>query len=83
MVTGHPPFMNEDKILLMDAIVSHPFKWPLNKFPNGVIPSALKNIVESLLDKNVDTRLGCNGIHDIKSHPYFKGIEFVKVFNKK
>lgn len=82
MVTGYPPFMNVDKRLLMENILTQPIKWPTNKFPRG-IPTDLKNIVESLLLKDPDKRLGAEGIHQIKAHAQFKGIDFGKVYHKK
>ena len=35
-----------------------------------------KNLIERLLDPNPKTRLGYNGVHEIKFHPWFKGYKF-------
>ena len=32
-----------------------------------------KDLIEKLLDMNPKTRLGYNGVHEIKFHPWFKG----------
>lgn len=50
----------------------------------------LKNLLESLLQRDVDKRLGCashipvgQGADELKSHPFFTGVDWVQVYQQK
>jgi hypothetical protein len=41
-----------------------------------------KHLIVHLLNRNKSRRLGANGAKEIKSHPFFKGIEWKAVYKK-
>merc|ERR1740129_305906 len=50
----------------------------------------LKNLLESLLQRDVDKRLGCashipvgQGADELKTHPFFAGVDWVQVYQQK
>lgn len=47
--------------------------------------SELKHLLESLLQRDVDKRLGCNGgvAEELKNHPFFLGVDWVQVYQQK
>lgn len=55
------------------------------KFPENInIPENLKDLIEKLLKKNWEERLGKNGdINEIKNHEFFSGFNFDDLLNKK
>lgn len=77
MLVGHPPFQNNNKAILYDEI--------LNRNPH--MPSYLSqkaiDIIMRLLDKNPNERLGCNGVEEIKEHPFFENIRWDQMILKK
>jgi len=45
----------------------------------------LKNLLESLLQRDVDKRLGCvgGGSDELKNHPFFAGVDWVQVYQQR
>lgn len=45
----------------------------------------LKNLLESLLQRDVDKRLGCagQGAPELKNHPFFTGVDWTQVYQQK
>merc|ERR1719362_1157482 len=45
----------------------------------------LKHLLESLLQRDVDKRLGCggHGAEELKTHPFFTGVDWVQVYQQK
>jgi len=45
----------------------------------------LKNLLESLLQRDVDKRLGCagQGAQELKTHPFFTGVDWTQVYQQK
>ncbi|KAH0795684.1 AGC family protein kinase [Histomonas meleagridis] len=77
MITGLPPFFDENANRLYRSILNNPVS-----FPQFVSPEA-KDLIEHLLDKNPATRLGANNDADeIKKHPFFAPLDFDKVLKK-
>ena len=73
MAVGNPPFDHKNKKTLFDMINAGCFK--LNKIED---PDT-RNLVSKLLVLNPETRLGANGIEEIKNHPFFKNTDFNKI----
>jgi len=50
----------------------------------NVFSTEAKHLISSLLDRNPKTRLGCRlrGVSEIKEHPFFKPIDWVKLFRR-
>ena len=70
----------------------HPFKRKGNKIDPEIylrktfipdkVDKAAKDLIEKLFVSNPEKRLGHNSSDEIKNHPFFKGIDFDKVFKK-
>ena len=79
MITGIPPFYCNDKNKMMKNILDKPLRLP--KFAS----SKARSILKMLLAKDPDKRLG-SGRFDakiVKSHPWFEGINWDDVYNRK
>ncbi|RFU32262.1 hypothetical protein B7463_g4088, partial [Scytalidium lignicola] len=79
MLTGLPPFYDEDTNEKRRKILSEPLNFP---GPNFVPPTA-KDLLTKLLNRKPEQRLGANGASEIKSHPFFHGIDWHKLLEKK
>ena len=80
MLCGLPPFYVENLDKMYDLIKNSKVKFP--KRIN--LSEDAKDVILKLLDKNPKKRLGSqNGIEEIKSHPFFKSIDFDLIVQKK
>ncbi|XP_068657473.1 uncharacterized protein [Aristolochia californica] len=77
MLVGYPPFYSEEPMSTCRKIVN----WRTHlKFPEEAKLSAeAKDLISRLLC-NVEQRLGTKGAHEIKVHPWFKGIQWDKLY---
>eukprot|EP00201_Polytomella_parva_P023273 CAMPEP_0175045356 /NCGR_PEP_ID=MMETSP0052_2-20121109/4366_1 /TAXON_ID=51329 ORGANISM="Polytomella parva, Strain SAG 63-3" /NCGR_SAMPLE_ID=MMETSP0052_2 /ASSEMBLY_ACC=CAM_ASM_000194 /LENGTH=525 /DNA_ID=CAMNT_0016308855 /DNA_START=48 /DNA_END=1625 /DNA_ORIENTATION=+ len=73
MLIGYPPFYSDDPITTCRKIVN----WRMFlKFPPEIqIHPAARDLIERLMC-DVDTRLGTNGVSEIKAHPFFAGLDW-------
>ncbi|XP_031373133.1 serine/threonine-protein kinase 38-like [Punica granatum] len=77
MLLGYPPFFSDDPIMTCRKIVH----WKNHlKFPEDsrLSPEA-KDLICGLLC-NVQNRLGTHGVDEIKAHPWFKDVEWDKLY---
>ncbi|XP_061352908.1 uncharacterized protein LOC133297734 [Gastrolobium bilobum] len=80
MLVGYPPFYSDDPISTCRKIVN----WSTHlKFPEEAKLSAEAKDLLCRLLCNVEQRLGTEGAHEIKAHPWFKGIEWDKLYQMK
>lgn len=70
MLTGLPPFYHEDAGEVRRKILSETL-W----LPDSLPPSA-QDILFKLLERKPEQRLGAKGAFEIKSHPFFDGIDW-------
>ena len=78
MLTGLPPYYDSNRSKLYQNILQEEISLP------SYISKAGKDLLQELLHKNPDQRLGSyNGAYDIKIHPWFKGVSWTKVKDKK
>ncbi|CAI0458325.1 unnamed protein product [Linum tenue] len=80
MLVGYPPFYSDEPMSTCRKIVN----WKTHlKFPEEarLSPDA-KDLICRLLC-NVELRLGTKGAHEIKAHPWFKGVEWEKLYQMK
>ena len=77
MLTGLPPFYDENTNEMYRKILSEPLH-----FPNDM-PQAAKDLLTKLLNRNPDERLGANGSAEIKAHPFFHAIDWRKLLQRK
>ncbi|KAI4318041.1 hypothetical protein L6164_025851 [Bauhinia variegata] len=80
MLVGFPPFYSDEPMATCRKIVN----WRTNlKFPEEAkLSPEAKDLICRLLC-NVDQRLGTRGADEIKAHPWFKGIEWDKLYQMK
>lgn len=72
-LTGDPPFKAKQRNVLQKEILKGKFKLP------NYLSNAARSIIRGLLQQNPAKRLG---IKSIKQHPFFKGINWAKLYNK-
>ena len=79
MLTGLPPFYDENTNEMYRKILSEPLHFPGPE----VVPPAAKDILTKLLDRKPEKRLGANGASEIKAHPFFHSIDWRKLLQRK
>ncbi|WJX84385.1 non-specific serine/threonine protein kinase [Trifolium repens] len=77
MLVGYPPFYSDDPMSTCRKIVN----WKSHlKFPEEArLSPEAKDLISKLLC-NVNQRLGSNGASEIKSHPFFEGVQWEKLY---
>ncbi|XP_059626049.1 uncharacterized protein LOC132269056 isoform X2 [Cornus florida] len=77
MLVGYPPFYSDDPMSTCRKIVN----WRTHlKFPEeATLSPEAKDLISKLLC-NVNERLGSRGADEIKAHPWFKGIDWDKIY---
>eukprot|EP00250_Pteridium_aquilinum_P016323 c23048_g1_i1 orf=345-2033(-) len=77
MLIGYPPFYSDDPMTTCWKIVN----WRSSlKFPQEMkLSPEAKNLMCRLLC-DVDHRLGTRGIDEIKNHPWFRGVQWDKLY---
>ena len=85
---GITPFYNKDKNRMFELIEIGELKFPKKitigetEMPLKISEDAMK-LISKLLEKNPNSRLGKKGLSEIKSHPFFSGINFDSIKAKK
>ncbi|GJJ13083.1 hypothetical protein Clacol_007333 [Clathrus columnatus] len=77
MMTGLPPFYDENVNTMYQRILSDPLQFSTE------IPEDAKSVMTGLLNRDPSRRLGVNGAEEIKRHPFFKSIDWNKLLAKK
>ncbi|KAM0951652.1 putative protein kinase AGC-NDR family [Dioscorea sansibarensis] len=77
MLIGYPPFYSDEPMSTCRKIVN----WRNHlKFPEEAkLSPEAKDLIGRLLC-NVEQRLGTKGAHEIKAHPWFRGIQWDKLY---
>ncbi|WVQ75985.1 hypothetical protein IAR50_005621 [Cryptococcus sp. DSM 104548] len=77
MLTGLPPFYDENTNEMYRKILTDPLRFP------DSVRSEARSLLTGLLNRDPLHRLGVNGAQEIKNHPFFaKHIKFDKLWNK-
>ncbi|KAH0793429.1 AGC family protein kinase [Histomonas meleagridis] len=77
MITGLPPFFDENTNRLYRSILYNPVNYPQFVSENA------KDLIEKLLCKDPNKRIGAiDDVNEIKRHPFFGDLDFDKVYNK-
>ena len=80
MLSALPPFYSENAEKMYQMITQKELKFSTRVS----ISDDAKDLITKLLDKNPSKRFGKNsGFKEIKEHPFFKGIDFDEILNKK
>jgi serum/glucocorticoid-regulated kinase 2 len=77
MVTGLPPFYKNNRKELFEGIKFENPKLPYN------ITNEAKLIISQLLQKEPLKRLGTNGAEEVRNHPWFAGVNWDYVADKR
>uniref|UniRef100_A0A6B2L736 non-specific serine/threonine protein kinase n=1 Tax=Arcella intermedia TaxID=1963864 RepID=A0A6B2L736_9EUKA len=73
LLVGLPPFFDDTPEKIFQNILSRDmFEWPATIN----VSDAAKDFVDKLLTIDAKRRLGTKGVHEIKSHPFFSGINW-------
>lgn len=73
MLTGLPPFYDQHVDEVHRKIVSEPLQLP------GSLSMSAKDVLTRLLNRDPEQRLGKAGVSEIKSHPFFDGLDWDKL----
>ncbi|KAH3680821.1 hypothetical protein WICPIJ_008104 [Wickerhamomyces pijperi] len=80
---GYPPFHASSPEIVFKKILDGQIDWP-DLSPEEELsyctPEA-KSLIRGLLEMDPDQRLGSNGAEEIKSHPYFKDIDWESLWD--
>ena len=80
MLCGLPPFYVENLDKMYELIKTSPVKFP----KRITLQEETKDIIKKLLEKNPKKRLGSNGgLEEIKKHPFFAGVQWEMIEQKK
>lgn len=79
MLTGLPPFYNENTNEMYRKILAEPLHFPGPE----IVPPAAKDLLIKLLDRDPEQRLGARGAAEIKAHPFFHSIDWRKLLQRK
>ena len=88
LLYGITPFFNKDKNRMYELIETGELKFPKTITIEDVtkplkVSEDAKNIITKLLVKDPGSRLGKNGLNEIKSQSFFGNFNFDMVMNKK
>jgi protein kinase X len=75
MLAGYPPFYDENPFQIYQKILAGKIEWP------RYIDAVAKDLIKKLLVNDRTRRLGAmrSGSDDIKSHKWFKSVEWSRV----
>ncbi|EAW13932.1 serine/threonine-protein kinase [Aspergillus clavatus NRRL 1] len=79
MLTGLPPFYDENTNDMYRKILQEPLTFP----SSDIVPPAARDLLSRLLDRDPQRRLGANGAAEIKSHHFFANIDWRKLLQRK
>lgn len=70
MIVGTPPFFTPNPQEMFKNIRMAPLSIP------DYVSASARDLLQGLLRRDPRTRLGANGVAEIKSHPFFEGIDW-------
>lgn len=76
MLTGLPPFYDENIPQMYKNILNKPLKFP------EIFDVQAKDLLIKLLNRDPEKRLGANGSDEVKAHPFFLDIDWKKLVSK-
>lgn len=79
MLTGLPPFYDENTNAMYGKILSDPLVFP----DSDIVPDAARDLLTKLLNRDATKRMGVNGASEIKAHPFFHSIDWRKLLDRK
>ena len=79
IIVGKRPYKGKIKHEIKNQIISHQARIGVMDIPKGWNCDII-DFINSLLQKKINKRLGCNGINEIKAHILFKGFNCFSFF---
>jgi serine/threonine protein kinase len=79
MLTGLPPFYDENTNEMYRKILQDPLTFP----SQDIVPGAARDLLTRLLERDPQRRLGANGAAEIKAHHFFSNIDWRKLLQRK
>ncbi|KAF6224853.1 hypothetical protein HO133_010047 [Letharia lupina] len=79
MLTGLPPYYDENTNEMYRKILSEPLHFPGPE----IVPLPAKDLLMQLLDRRPEQRLGAKGPSEIKAHPFFNAIDWRKLLQRR
>lgn len=76
MLTGLPPFFNTSRALMFHAVQTQEVSFPPH------LSTPVRHLMQRLLDKNPSTRLGAQGVEEVKEHPWCREVQWETVLMK-
>jgi len=75
MIAGRPPFRGASEYMTFQAVSTGTFTYPKG------FPEVAKDLINQLLVLDPEQRIGAreNSYAELKSHPFFKGIDFTNI----
>ncbi|ESQ30953.1 hypothetical protein EUTSA_v10011200mg [Eutrema salsugineum] len=73
LITGIPPFTAARPEIIFDNILNGKMPWP--KVP-GEMSYEAQDLINRFLVHEPEKRLGANGAAEVKSHPFFQGVDW-------
>ncbi|KAG0357385.1 Serine/threonine-protein kinase MRCK gamma [Podila minutissima] len=74
LLIGEAPFYAETAMGIIRLLRDHEKNLSFDKAPD--ISPECKDLITKYRDMPVETRLGKNGVEEIKAHPFFKGVDW-------
>ncbi|KAI9222381.1 kinase-like domain-containing protein, partial [Blastocladiella britannica] len=78
MLVGLPPFFSTNTQELFQRILHDKLRWPAH-IP---VSAAARGFVAALLVRQPELRLGWSGAYEVRSHPFYTGVDWYKLVNK-
>ena len=76
MIVGIPPFYHKNRDHMFYLIKEAEIKYPDLKKHGISVSKEAQDLINKLLDKDMDKRIGAEGdVDEILAHPWFKGID--------
>ncbi|KAF3923119.1 Phototropin-2 [Dactylellina cionopaga] len=79
MLTGLPPFYDENTNEMYRKILQDPLLFPGPE----IVPQDARDLLGKLLNRDPTKRLGANGAAEIKNHKFFESIDWKRLVQKK
>ncbi|EPS44897.1 hypothetical protein H072_1110 [Dactylellina haptotyla CBS 200.50] len=79
MLTGLPPFYDENTNEMYRKILQDPLLFP----GPDIVPPDARDLLEKLLNRDPTKRLGANGAAEIKNHKFFDSVDWKRLVHKK
>ncbi|GLT76259.1 hypothetical protein SLA2020_479290 [Shorea laevis] len=79
LIYGRTPFAAPSNETTLRNIVKKPLTFPTHS-PSSMLEIHARDLISGLLNKDPNSRLGCKrGAADVKTHPFFKGLNFALI----